>query len=107
MFAATALTLIGTAAIFAGNPNTTENIIAEEHVDRIGLVLADYSDESQATSAVLDASTESTPSIHVVKEGDNLWKISSEYYDSGKEWKKLITKDGGKLIHPGDVVQIP
>lgn len=52
------------------------------------------------------------PCEHMVRTGDNLWKISRRYYGSGKNWKKIYEANRSQIkkpefLEPGTVLKIP
>jgi len=49
---------------------------------------------------------------HVVKSGETLWAISTQYYGSGNLYYRLVsanphTISNPNVIHPGDIVRVP
>ena len=52
------------------------------------------------------------PGEHVVKTGDNLWKISKKYYGKGSQWKRIYEANKTVIkkkdfLEPGTVLVIP
>ncbi len=52
------------------------------------------------------------PVEHVVRTGDNLWKISKKYYGSGAKWKLIYEANRSAIkkqdfLEPGTVLAIP
>ena len=52
------------------------------------------------------------PVEHVVRTGDNLWKISKKYYGSGAKWKLIYEANKSAIkkqdfLEPGTVLAIP
>lgn len=52
------------------------------------------------------------PCEHMVRTGDNLWKISRRYYGSGNYWKKIYEANKSEIrkpefLEPGTVLKIP
>ena len=52
------------------------------------------------------------PCEHMVRTGDNLWKISRQYYGSGNGWKKIYEANKSQIrkpefLEPGTVLKIP
>jgi len=52
------------------------------------------------------------PCEHTVRTGDNLWKISRQYYGSGSGWKKIYEANKSQIkkpefLEPGTVLKIP
>ncbi|MGB6838835.1 MAG: LysM peptidoglycan-binding domain-containing protein [Microgenomates group bacterium] len=39
--------------------------------------------------------------IHIVQEGDNLWKVAERYYDSGYNWVDIASENN--LVDPGQI----
>lgn len=52
-----------------------------------------------------------TGRIHIVKDGDNLWKISKQYYGKGSEYKRIVEANpeitNPQIIYPGQIIKIP
>lgn len=49
---------------------------------------------------------------HLVRTGDNLWKISRKYYGSGSEWKRIYEANKTEIknkdfLEPGTILTIP
>ena len=49
---------------------------------------------------------------HLVRTGDNLWKISQKYYGTGLEWKRIYEANKTEirnkdLLEPGTILTIP
>ncbi|MBQ9337918.1 MAG: LysM peptidoglycan-binding domain-containing protein [Lentisphaeria bacterium] len=52
------------------------------------------------------------PCDHVVKTGDNLWKLAREYYGQGAKWKLIYDANKAEIkdenfLEPGKVLKIP
>ena len=52
------------------------------------------------------------PCDHVVRTGDNLWKLAREYYGEGSKWKLIYEANKAELknenfLEPGKVLKIP
>ncbi len=52
------------------------------------------------------------PCEHMVRTGDNLWKLSLRYYGTGTKWKQILEANKDKLkkadhLEPGTVLTIP
>lgn len=58
------------------------------------------------------AEKKALPCEHMVRTGDNLWRISLRYYGSGAQWKRILEANQDKIkkadhLEPGTVLTIP
>lgn len=54
--------------------------------------------------------TNTLPTTHTVQEGEHLWSIAEQYYDSGYNWIDIAETNGlgdGDLLAVGSVISIP
>lgn len=47
--------------------------------------------------------------LYKVVSGDSYWKIAEKVYEDGKgsRWPAISEANGGKELHPGDLINIP
>ena len=67
---------------------------------------------AKAEPAKAEAARAELPCEHTVRTGDNLWKISRQYYGSGNGWKKIYEANKSQIrkpefLEPGTVLKIP
>lgn len=84
----------------------TEIIVGGENVDPIITPDAD----KQVEEAEVNITTEFQ--TYTIQKGDTLWKISRQFYGSGKEWRKIFQANQDKIsnpdkIKPGIEIRIP
>jgi len=68
--------------------------------------------EPVKTAAKAKPAKAELPCEHTVRTGDNLWKISRQYYGSGNNWKKIYEANKSQIkrpefLEPGTVLKIP
>ncbi|MBA3723376.1 MAG: glycosyltransferase [Candidatus Levybacteria bacterium] len=56
---------------------------------------------------IITPKPEQLVSLHVVQNGETLWKISKKYYGKGALWKNLKVANANTKLRPGDIVEVP
>ncbi len=85
----------------ATTEETTIPVVTIEPALNQPVVDASYSNANNTAAAAVAPS--STPSTYTVEKGDSLWIISKKVYGDGRDWKKILSANKGKLPSPGSV----
>jgi nucleoid-associated protein YgaU len=71
----------------------------------VGIIAVNYFGKNQGETIPPIGTEENQqtqlPTIHVVKEGENLWTISQQYYGTGYNWSDIA--QANDLANPGDI----
>ncbi|MBO4632008.1 MAG: LysM peptidoglycan-binding domain-containing protein [Lentisphaeria bacterium] len=92
----------------------TEAVLAEQEAKKTEAPAATVKEEEKPVPvpAAKEEKKSVPPCEHTVHTGDNLWKISRQYYGTGAQWKRIYEANREKikkadLLEPGTVLSIP